>query len=137
MTELYAVSGETLAGIADAIRSKTGSDERMTVAAMPAAIADMKTPVTYTTLRSYNTFASFTTALMAEFGTDTFTAFNKTPPTNAQWLFVATVYKGTFTAYRRTSAGALGNVTGDFTSTTAANIPAGTVFEVTLSTPTI
>lgn len=134
MDELYAVSGETLTGIADAIRSKTGSDERMTVAAMPAAIADMKTQVSYTTQKNYSTFASF---VMAEFGADTFTAFNKTPPTNAQWLFVATVYKGTFTAYRRTSAGALGNVTGDSTSTTSSYIPAGTVFEVTLSTPTI
>lgn len=137
MTELYAVSGETLTGIADAIRSKTGSDERMTVAAMPAAIAAMKTQVSYTTQKNFNTFASFVTALMAEFGTDTFTAFNKTPPTNAQWLFVATVYKGTFIVYRRTASGALGSVTGDSTSTTAANIPAGTVFEVALSTPTI
>ena len=36
--EMYAVSGETLTGIADAIRSKTGSDEMMTVAAMASAI---------------------------------------------------------------------------------------------------
>lgn len=38
MAEMYAVSGETLTGIADAIRSKTGSDEMMTVAAMASAI---------------------------------------------------------------------------------------------------
>lgn len=137
MTELYAVSGETLTGIADAIRSKTGSDERMTVAAMPAAIATMKTPVTYTTTKSYNTLASFTTALMAEFGADTFTAFNMTPPSSTVWLFVLTVYKGTFSAYRRISSGAMGSVTGDSTSTISANIPAGTVFEAAFYTPTI
>ena len=38
MAEMYAVTGETLTGIADAIRSKTGSDEMMTVAAMASAI---------------------------------------------------------------------------------------------------
>lgn len=38
MAEMYAVSGETLTGIADAIRSKTGSDEMMPVAAMAPAI---------------------------------------------------------------------------------------------------
>lgn len=38
MAAIYAVSGETLTGIADAIRSKTGSDEQMTVAAMASAI---------------------------------------------------------------------------------------------------
>lgn len=38
MADMYAVSGETLSGIADAIRSKTGSDEQMTVAAMASAI---------------------------------------------------------------------------------------------------
>lgn len=38
MAELYAVSGETLTGIADAIRSKTGSDDFMTVASMASAI---------------------------------------------------------------------------------------------------
>ena len=38
MADLYAVPGETLTGIADAIRSKTGSDDFMTVASMAAAI---------------------------------------------------------------------------------------------------
>lgn len=38
MAEMYAVSGETLKGIADAIRTKTGSDEPMTVASMASAI---------------------------------------------------------------------------------------------------
>lgn len=38
MADMYAVSGETLTGIADAIRSKTGSDEQMTVASMASAI---------------------------------------------------------------------------------------------------
>lgn len=38
MADMYAVPGETLTGIADAIRSKTGSDEMMTVAAMASAI---------------------------------------------------------------------------------------------------
>lgn len=38
MADMYAVSGETLTGIADAIRSKTGSDEQLTVASMAAAI---------------------------------------------------------------------------------------------------
>ena len=38
MAEMYAVTGETLTGIADAIRSKTGSDEMMTVAAMASSI---------------------------------------------------------------------------------------------------
>lgn len=38
MAEMYAVPGETLTGIADAIRSKTGSDEMMTVASMAIAI---------------------------------------------------------------------------------------------------
>ena len=38
MAEMYAVSGETLTGIADAIRSKTGSDDFMTVASMASAI---------------------------------------------------------------------------------------------------
>lgn len=38
MADLYAVPGETLTGIANAIRSKTGSDEQMTVAAMASAI---------------------------------------------------------------------------------------------------
>lgn len=38
MAEMYAVSGETLTGIADAIRSKTGSDDFLTVASMAAAI---------------------------------------------------------------------------------------------------
>lgn len=38
MTDIYAVPGETLTGIANAIRSKTGSDEQMTVSAMAAAI---------------------------------------------------------------------------------------------------
>lgn len=38
MAEMYAVTGETLTGIANAIRSKTGSDEQMTVAAMASAI---------------------------------------------------------------------------------------------------
>lgn len=38
MAEMYAVPGEALTGIADAIRSKTGSDEMMTVASMAIAI---------------------------------------------------------------------------------------------------
>lgn len=38
MADMYAVNGETLTGIADAIRSKTGGDEMMTVAAMASAI---------------------------------------------------------------------------------------------------
>lgn len=38
MAEMYAVTGETLTGIADAIRSKTGSDDFMTVASMASAI---------------------------------------------------------------------------------------------------
>lgn len=36
--EMYAVSGETLTGIANAIRSKTGSGDFMTVASMASAI---------------------------------------------------------------------------------------------------
>ena len=36
--EMYAVSGETLTGIANAIRSKTRSDDFMTVASMAVAI---------------------------------------------------------------------------------------------------
>ena len=36
--EMYAVSGDTLAGIANAIRSKTRSDDFMTVASMAVAI---------------------------------------------------------------------------------------------------
>lgn len=36
--EMYAVPGETLTGIADAIRSKTGSDEQMPVFSMADAI---------------------------------------------------------------------------------------------------
>ena len=36
--EMYAVSGETLTGIANAIRSKTKSDDFMTVSSMAAAI---------------------------------------------------------------------------------------------------
>lgn len=36
--DMYAVSGETLTGIANAIRGKTGSDDMMTVAAMASAI---------------------------------------------------------------------------------------------------
>ena len=36
--EMYAVSGETLTGIANAIRSKTRSDDFMTVASMASAI---------------------------------------------------------------------------------------------------
>ena len=36
--EMYAVSGETLTDIVNAIRSKTGSDDFMTVAAMASAI---------------------------------------------------------------------------------------------------
>lgn len=43
MADMYAVSGETLTGIADAIRSKTGSDEQMTVAAMADAIQRIPT----------------------------------------------------------------------------------------------
>lgn len=38
MDDMYAVSGETLTGIANAIRSKTGSDEQMPVAAMASSI---------------------------------------------------------------------------------------------------
>lgn len=38
MTDMYAVPDETLTGIANAIRSKTGSDEQMPVSAMAAAI---------------------------------------------------------------------------------------------------
>lgn len=38
MADMYAVPGETLTGIANAIRSKTGSDEQMPVSAMAAAI---------------------------------------------------------------------------------------------------
>lgn len=38
---LYAVPGETLTGIADAIRSKTGSDDFLTVAAMADAIGSI------------------------------------------------------------------------------------------------
>lgn len=38
MADMYAVSGETLTEIADAIRNKTGSEDFMTVAAMAAAI---------------------------------------------------------------------------------------------------
>lgn len=38
MTDIYAVPGETLTGIANAIRSKTGSDEQMPVSVMAAAI---------------------------------------------------------------------------------------------------
>ena len=38
MAEMYAVSSETLTSIADAIRSKTGSNEMLTVAAMTNAI---------------------------------------------------------------------------------------------------
>ena len=36
--EMYAISGETLSGIANAIRSKTRSDDFMTVASMAVAI---------------------------------------------------------------------------------------------------
>lgn len=36
--EMYAVSGETLTGIANAIRSKTGSDDFMTVSVFASAI---------------------------------------------------------------------------------------------------
>lgn len=36
--EMYAVNGETLTGIANAIRSKTGSDDFMTVSSMASAI---------------------------------------------------------------------------------------------------
>lgn len=38
MAEMYAVSGETLTGIANAIRGKTGSDDLLTVSAMASAI---------------------------------------------------------------------------------------------------
>lgn len=38
MADMYAVSGETIKDIADAIRTKTGSDEQMTVASMASAI---------------------------------------------------------------------------------------------------
>lgn len=38
MADMYAVSGETLTGIANAIRGKTGSDDFMTVASMASAI---------------------------------------------------------------------------------------------------
>ena len=38
MAEMYAVPSETLTSIADAIRSKTGSNEMITVAAMANAI---------------------------------------------------------------------------------------------------
>ena len=38
MADMYAVSGDTLTGIANAIRSKTGSAEMMTVASMASAI---------------------------------------------------------------------------------------------------
>lgn len=42
MTDMYAVPGETLTGIANAIRSKTGSDEQMPVSAMAASIESIE-----------------------------------------------------------------------------------------------
>ena len=45
MADLYAVSGETLTGIADAIRSKTGSDEFLPVASFASAIEGISSGV--------------------------------------------------------------------------------------------
>lgn len=47
MAEMYAVSGETLTEIADAIRSKSGSDEFMPVASMAGAIEALDEHATY------------------------------------------------------------------------------------------
>lgn len=47
MAEMYAVSGETLTGIADAIRSKSKSDDFMTVASMASAIEALDGHATY------------------------------------------------------------------------------------------
>ena len=65
--EMYAVSGDTLAGIANAIRSKTGSDDFMTVASMAAAIEGISSSGSSVVsqewevneFHSYNTFNDF------------------------------------------------------------------------------
>lgn len=65
--EMYAVSGETLTGIANAIRSKTRSDDFMTVASMAVAIegisshgfAEVTKEWVVDEFHSYNTFDDF------------------------------------------------------------------------------
>lgn len=65
--EMYAVSGETLTGIANAIRSKTRSDDFMTVSSMAVSIegissygfAEVSKEWEVDEFHSYNTFNDF------------------------------------------------------------------------------
>ena len=66
MPDMYAISGDVLTGIADAIRSKTGSDDFMTVSAMASAIEGISSGGSssagsdeYSDFKPYNRFSDF------------------------------------------------------------------------------
>ena len=114
MSDMYAVSGDVLTSIADAIREAAGVSTSITVDEMPAKISSISVSTgggsaLFTTTKSYTKYPDFIADAQEVVGSNRFIAVSTdTPPASGLWPFCVIAIDGSCAVYRRTSAGVYG-----------------------------